>query len=201
MAGENPDDDPHRRARRIPVEAKWQRFQVLIMGPVMNLRRWRSCCTRSCCTRAPRSRVREQAPVVGGVARGIRRRRRPAFKPGDRILVGRRARRRHWDDFCIAIGTRPESRGRRSASCATASEISRTVTPVGRQSRFEIGDIGVLPERASAARGRSRRASRPTRPASSPATSSSPSNGEPIIFARQLRDAIAKQPEQPIDRR
>ena len=37
MAGDNPDDVPTGRNDEFLAKTKWQRFQVLIMGPAMNL--------------------------------------------------------------------------------------------------------------------------------------------------------------------
>src|SRR5207237_3487484 len=37
MAGDNPEDAPTGRSDEFLSKSKWQRFQVLIMGPVMNL--------------------------------------------------------------------------------------------------------------------------------------------------------------------
>ena len=57
-----------------------------------------------------------------------------------------------WEQFSIAVGAQGQARSRRSASCATASTLDVTVVPVG-QGKYEVGDIGVLPDRASADRG------------------------------------------------
>src|SRR6187397_2889834 len=37
MAGESPEDSPTGRHDEFLSKSKWERFQVLIMGPVMNL--------------------------------------------------------------------------------------------------------------------------------------------------------------------
>ena len=37
MAGENPEDNRTGAPDEFLSKAKWQRFQVLVMGPVMNL--------------------------------------------------------------------------------------------------------------------------------------------------------------------
>src|SRR5881296_4319437 len=37
MAGENPDEERTGRADEFASKTKWERFQVLIMGPTMNL--------------------------------------------------------------------------------------------------------------------------------------------------------------------
>ena len=37
MAGENPEDQPTGRDDEFLSKSKWQRFQILFMGPLMNL--------------------------------------------------------------------------------------------------------------------------------------------------------------------
>ena len=94
MAGENPEDartgSPTSSCRR----SKWQRFQVLIMGPVMNL-------LLAVVLLAVVLYQGAEVPAYRGSAAGgrrgrrrIRRPSRPDIRPGDRIVVGRRPRRR-----------------------------------------------------------------------------------------------------------
>ena len=115
------------------------------MGPVMNLLLAVSS-SRSSCTRAPRCRRYQDQPPVVGAWPPDRRPPRAGIQPGDRILSVAGRDVDTWEQLYIAIGTRPN----REVSIVLqrdGREIERTMTPVGRagQSRFEIGDIGVLP--------------------------------------------------------
>ena len=87
----------------------------------------------------------DMPPVVGTVMAGS-----PAAKsdlqPGDRILSVAGRNVDTWEQFFIAIGSRP-NRETSLTIQRDGREMERVVTPVvpPGQSRFEIGDIGVLP--------------------------------------------------------
>jgi regulator of sigma E protease len=144
-----------------------------------------------------------EVPVPGssasrrhGRARFARVDERPSA--GDRILSVAGHNIDTWEQFFIAIGSRPNL----STSLTIqrdGREMERVVTPVvpPGQTRFEIGDIGVLPnvhphlqlvspgepgERAGLKAGDVILAV----------------DDQPITFSTQLREAIAKHPEQPI---
>ena len=69
MAGENPEDARTGASDEFLSKTKWQRFQVLVMGPVMNLA-LALVVMASCSTRAPTSPRSTQQPVVVGTVRG-----------------------------------------------------------------------------------------------------------------------------------
>ena len=148
MAGESPEDARTGARRRVPVEDQVGAVPGADHGagdePAAGVRAHRGRALSA----APKCRVYEdQPPVVGVGRRGLAGRagRHPAGR-SDR--VGRRPPRRH-------VGSSSSSRSGREpnrevvdrACCATACELTRTVTPTraAGQSRFEIGDIGVLP--------------------------------------------------------
>ena len=91
MAGENPDDPRTGAADEFLSKTKWQRFQILIAGPLMNL--LLAVVLLAVVSDAGRRRagLRAAPPVVGAVQPGS-----PAEKagiqPGDRHRRGRRAR-------------------------------------------------------------------------------------------------------------
>ncbi len=153
MAGENPEEverDEHGNPIVHPDEflakTKWERFQVLIMGPVMNL-----------LLAVILTAVVLYQGVEKGVVRrpaGHRRRRRPrdrrrrrrAFSPAIEIVSVGGDSVDTWDQFLISRRHRSRTRSRRSCLLRNGLEETRKVTPavVGR-SRFEFGDIGVMP--------------------------------------------------------
>ena len=95
--------------------------------------------------RRSRPRIEDQPPVVGAVT-PVRRPREPAFSPA--IASSRSPIATSTLGAVLHRGRHPaQSRDVARASCATASSSTRSVTPAVRagQSRFEIGDIGVLP--------------------------------------------------------
>jgi regulator of sigma E protease len=136
----------------------------------------------------------EQVPVVGDVLENS-----PAAKAGvergDRILSVAERSVETWDQFSIAIGTRPD-RDVRLGILRDGKETSAVVNPVA-DKRFGIGDIGVLPNVhphiASV---------NPGEPAEraglKPDDEVVAIDGQPIIFQFQLRDAIAKRPDTPM---
>ena len=86
MAGESPDEARSGRSYEFLSKTKWERFQVLIMGPVMNLITAVVLTALVLYQGAEVATYEDQPPVVGAVTEGF-----PAAKgdirPGDRILA------------------------------------------------------------------------------------------------------------------
>ena len=143
MAGENPDEARTGSPDEFLSRTKWERFQVLIMGPVMNLVLAVVVMAVVLAQGAEVPIYQDEAPVVGGVAPGS-----PAeqagIQRGDRILTVGRDTVDTWDDLFIAVGTKPD---REVPVTLLRDGQTRTVTvrPVS-QTRFEVGNIGVLPD-------------------------------------------------------
>jgi regulator of sigma E protease len=139
----------------------------------------------------------DQPPVVGVVSADS-----PAskvdIKPGDRVLAVGDRNVDTWEQFFIAIA----SRANREVSLSIqrdGREMQTKVTPLvpAGQSRFEIGDIGVLPN---------------VHPHLQLVTAGEPGDrsglkvgdvilsvdGKPMTFHTQFREAIATHPEQPM---
>jgi regulator of sigma E protease len=212
MAGENPDEiQPGREpaaagghggaagadAGEFLSKTKWQRFQVLVMGPVMNILLAFVVTAVVLFHGAEVPVYQDQPPVVGVVTSGS-----PAEKAGleagDRILAIADHHVDTWEQALVAIGSRPNRET--TVTFQRGNEtLTRELTPVNapNDSHFEVGDIGVLPNvhphllQISAGE-----------PAERAGFKSGDVvlavNGEPIAMSFQLRDAIAKHPEQPI---
>ena len=125
MAGENPDDVRTGASDEFLSKSKWQRFQVLVMGPVMNLALAVLVMAIVLYQGAPAPAFEQQAVIVGsatdhstGKAAGI--------QPGDRIL---------------SIDGRPSEPGSSSTwrSCRRRTGRSRC----GRSRRANARDQGV----------------------------------------------------------
>src|SRR5262245_60117236 len=112
MAGESPeeverDQQGHvvRRSDEFLSKSKWRRFQVLIMGPAMNIALALVLTTIVLYQGAEVPTYEDQPPVVGAVMPNS-----PAAKaailPGDRILSIAGSGVDTWEQFYIAIASR-----------------------------------------------------------------------------------------------
>jgi regulator of sigma E protease len=143
MAGENPDDPRTGRPDEFLSKTKWERFQILIMGPAMNIILAVVVMAIVLAQGAEVPIYQDQPPVVGAVTPGSPAE-RAGIQRGDRILTVAGDDVDTWDDLFIAVGTRPD----RDVSLTvvrdgqTRSVNVRTVS----ETRFEIGNIGVLPD-------------------------------------------------------
>jgi regulator of sigma E protease len=196
MAGENPEEARTGRSDEFLSKSKWERFQVLIMGPVMNLLLAFVLTAIILYQGAERMAYEDQPVVVGSVLTGS-----PAaqagIQPGDRVLAVADKTVNTWEDFYIAVGTRA-NREVPIRFVRDGAEQTRGVTPgTSKESRFEIGEIGVLPNVhphiRSVVPGEAAE-----RAGLQPNDVVLAIDGQPITFSTQLRDAIAKRPEQPI---
>ena len=143
MAGETPDDSGTGRPDEFMSKTKWERFQILIMGPVMNIVLAVVVMAVVLAQGAEVPVYQDQPPVVGAVAPGS-----PAeqagIQRGDLILDVAGGQVDTWEDLFIAVGTRPDRdvpvTVRRAGQ--TQSVIVRPVP----ETRYEIGSIGVMPD-------------------------------------------------------
>jgi regulator of sigma E protease len=143
MAGENPDDPRSGRDDEFLSKSKWERFQILIMGPLMNLILAVVVTAGVLMNGAEVPAYQSKPPVVGQVVpdsaaakAGIRR--------GDRIVSVAGRDVDTWQSFLINIGTRAD-RNTEVGVLREGREFTVSVMPAP-QTRFEIGDIGVLPD-------------------------------------------------------
>jgi regulator of sigma E protease len=194
MAGENPEDTRTGRSDEFLSKTKWERFQVLIMGPVMNIALALVLTTIVLYQGVEKGAYEDQPPVVGVVAADSVAS-RSDIKVGDRIVSVSGRPVATWEQFLVAVGTKPD-REVEIGLLRSGLEQTRRVTPaVIRQSRFEFGDIGVLPGvhpfvRSVQPGGAAELAQIKT------GDSVIAVNGQPITFSYQLKEAIAKHPEQ-----
>jgi regulator of sigma E protease len=196
MAGENPDEPQSGGPEEFLSRSKWERFQVLIMGPLMNLGLALILTAVVLYQGAERLAYEDQPVVVGAVvadspAAGV------GLQPGDRIasVAGRDVET--WEDFYIGVGTRP---GREISLGYVRNGSPQTVniTPVAsKDTRFEVGEIGVLPNVHPHIR-----TINPGDPADKAGLKPNDVvvavNGETITFSSHLKAAISKRPEQQI---
>ena len=144
MAGENPDDARTGHADEFLSKTKWERFQILIMGPVMNIVLAVVVMAVVLAQGANVPVYQDQPPVIAGVESGS-----PAEQAGiqadDRILTVSGDRVDTWDDLFIAVGTRPNREI--PLTLLRAGQTQSVTVRTEAQGRFETGSIGVLPDR------------------------------------------------------
>ena len=194
MAGENPDDPRSGRDDEFLSKSKWQRFQILAMGPAMNIVLAIVLMAVVLSRGAEVPAFQTRAPVVGVVAAGSPAS-RSGVMPGDRIVSVAGHGVDTWERFFVTIGTRA---GRETpiVLLRVGRELTISVTPTP-ETRFELGDIGVLPDVHPSVR-----SVMPDHPAEKagikPGDVILAVEGAPITFARQLSEAIAKKANTPV---
>ena len=142
MAGENPDDVRTGASDEFLSKSKWQRFQVLVMGPVMNLTLAVIVMAIVLYQGAPVPAFEQQAVIVGsatdksvGKAAGI--------QPGDRILSIDGKPVETWEQYYMEVMPKADrqiaivvDRGGRTL------EFRAVPASVG---KYTLGDLGLLP--------------------------------------------------------
>jgi len=193
MAGDNPDDEPTGRTDEFLAKTKWERFQVLIMGPAMNLILALVLTAIVLYQGVPSPAFFDQPVVVGALESNS-----PAAKAdievGDRIIAVADRNVDTWEQFSMAIGTRP-NREVAITLLRNGTQLRKSVTTavMYTPSRFEVGDIGVMPNVHPRV---------PSLVAGDPAEKGGMKvgdvvtavDGEAVVFSSQLKEAIAKRP-------
>ena len=107
MAGENPDDPHTGAADEFMTRPKWDRFRILIAGPVMNIVLSLVLMT-VVLAQGAQVPIFESDPVDVAVVTKGSPAERGGIKPGDRITKVGSQRTATWEDFFLAIGGRAE---------------------------------------------------------------------------------------------
>jgi regulator of sigma E protease len=105
MAGENPDDARTGASDEFLSKSKWQRFQVLVMGPVMNLALAVIVMAVVLYQGAPAPAFMEQPAVVGSVLDQSTLK-SAGLRPGDHIVSVDGDRVGTWEDFLNAVAAK-----------------------------------------------------------------------------------------------
>jgi regulator of sigma E protease len=143
MAGENPDDPRSGREDEFLSKSKWERFQILIMGPLMNLLLAVVVTAGVLMNGAEIPVFQSKPPVVGQVTPDSPAA-RAGIQRGDRIVTVAGRDVDTWEQFFIGVGTRA-GRETEIGVLRDGKQFTVRATPAP-QTRFEIGDIGVLPD-------------------------------------------------------
>ncbi|MGE3841638.1 MAG: RIP metalloprotease RseP [Vicinamibacterales bacterium] len=143
MAGESPDDPRSGRPDEFMSKTKWQRFQILIMGPAMNIALAVLVMAAVLYNGAEVPAYEQQAPVVGSVGDGSPAQ-KVGIRPGDTILSVAGRDVSTWEQVFIQVMPRA-NREVEIVVDRSGGRQTFTVTPDA-QTRFEMGDIGVFPK-------------------------------------------------------
>lgn len=195
MAGENPDEGTG-RAEEFLSRTKWERFQVLFMGPFMNLA-LAYILTAVVLYQGAQVPVFEDQPVVVGAVQANTAAASADIRPGDRIVSVGGSGVDTWEQFFLLTAARPD---RDTAFGVVRDGAERTVSfkvGVTKAGRYEVGDAGVLPDVHPLVP-----SVNPGEPADragiKPGDIVTAVDGKRITFRTELREAIASHPEQPI---
>jgi len=142
MAGENPEDSRTGAPDEFLSKGKWQRFQVLIMGPVMNVLLSIVVMTLVFYQGA-HVPLFEQQPVVVGAFTETSVARKAGVQIGDRIVEVDGKAVETWDQFSLQI----VPKAKRQVALTVIRDgksVDITLVPEG-QGKYELGDIGVQP--------------------------------------------------------
>jgi regulator of sigma E protease len=203
MAGENPEDRPTGRDDEFLAKSKWQRFQILIAGPAMNIILAVVLLAVVLMQGAEVLAYLDQPARVGAVQAGSPAE-KAGIRPGDLITQFGTAGIETWEHLDMAVAARPERevdvvviRDGREQRLKVRPNLTELRTRS--DTRFEIGTIGALPDVY------------PTVASFVPGSPAEKSDlepgdlivaidGERMVFSSQVAEAIAKKPgDRPIE--
>ena len=196
MAGENPEDNPTGNQEEFLSRSKWERFQVLFAGPLMNLA-LALLLTVVVTYQGERVPVYLDQPVVVGSVDPETPAASSDLKPGDRIVAIADRAVATWDEFYLQASQRPD---RDTAFRVERDGQPRTVTfkiAKRKEGRFEVANPGIFPD------------VHPMVPSVNPGEPADRAgvkagdvilsvNGKRISFASEMRAAIETHPAQQI---
>ena len=142
MAGENPDDQRVGGDDEFLSKSKWERFQVLIMGPVMNIALAVIVMTLVLYQGAEVPAYEDQPPVVGTVVEGSAAD-QAGVEVGEQIvsIAGRAIQT--WEELFLAV--MPRADRELSVTVLGADGVRMLQITPDTQTEFEMGDLGVGP--------------------------------------------------------
>lgn len=142
LAGESVEDDRTGAKDEFMSQSKWVRFQVYVMGPIMNIALALVLTTIVLYNGADVPLYQSQQPVIGLIAQGSAAE-KAGLKINDRIVEVAGKPITSWDDLAISIVPKA---GREVSIVVErdGSRVATVITPAS-QTKYELGDIGVGP--------------------------------------------------------
>ncbi len=143
MAGEHAEDNRAGQPDEFLSKTKWERFQVLIAGPAMNILLAIVVMALVLYQGAEVPAYESQPPVVGTVLAGSPAE-RAGIQPGDRLvsIAGRGVDT--WEQLFLEV--MPKANREIEILVERDGAERRLAVVPDAQTKFEMGDIGVLPE-------------------------------------------------------
>jgi regulator of sigma E protease len=142
MAGENPEDNRTGAPDEFLSRTKWERFQVLVMGPIMNLALAWLVMAVVLYQGAQLPAFDQDPPVIGSItSKSVAA--EAGLKAGDRIVGVDGQPVSTWEEFSVAVlpkantpvNLEVEQNGERSEHLITPKAVGK----------FDAGEIGVMP--------------------------------------------------------
>ena len=203
MAGENPEDQPTGKDDEFLAKSKWQRFQILIAGPAMNIL-LAVVLLAVVLMQGVAVPVYLERPAVIGVVQSGSPAEKGGLRPGDLITQFGSAEIETWEHLEMAVAARPEKevdvvvvRNGGEQRLRVRPDLTNMETRNG--TRFEMGTIGVQPDVYPSVLGFV-----PGRPAESsglkPGDVILAVDGERFVSRELVAEAISKKPgDKPIE--
>ena len=142
MAGENPEDARTGAADEFLSKTKWQRFQVLVMGPVMNIL-LALVVMAGVLYQGAQVAAFEQQPVVIGSFAESSAGAKSGLKLGDRVITVDGKPVDTWEQLSLAIV--PKARREVTIGYVRNGQAGTVTVIPDAQGKFEMGDIGIQP--------------------------------------------------------
>jgi regulator of sigma E protease len=143
MAGENPEDSRTGAPDEFLSKGKWQRFQVLVMGPIMNLA-LALVVMALVFYQGAQEPAFQRMPVDIGSFQSNSVAQAAGLKPGDRIISVDGKPVENWDQFSMVI----VGKAKRQVTVGYLRDgrAAEAVMVPAAQGKYELGDIGVQPK-------------------------------------------------------
>ena len=142
MAGENTEDRRTGAPDEFLSKTKWERFQVLIMGPAMNIVLAVFVMTFVLYQGVDMPLYESEPPVVGTVAEGSAAQ-RVGIRVGDRIVSVAGRVVETWEEMQLEV--RPRAGREIAVAVRNADGIRELQVTPDSQTSFELGDLGIGP--------------------------------------------------------
>ena len=142
MAGENPEDNRTGAPDEFLSKGKWQRFQVLVMGPVMNLLLAIIVMAVVLYQGAPAAKFEQEPVVIGNFAENSVGQ-KAGLRVGDRVVTIDGKPVDTWDEFSMAI--LPKANREVTVGYVRDGRPGHLTLVPYAQGKYEMGDIGIQP--------------------------------------------------------
>ncbi len=142
MAGENPEEVRTGASDEFLSKTKWQRFQVLIMGPVMNLL-LAVLVMAVVLYQGAQVPAYDELPVVAGSFLKDSVAQAAGMQPGDRIVTVDGTVVDTWEDFSLVI--LGKAKRQTTVTIDRGGKLIELHMVPAAEGKWELGNIGVLP--------------------------------------------------------